>query len=309
MSVRNIGYCCINLTVGHLKTSRDIKKATWLTPVGIELAVDCGIKNAIDILEILKWNELYGIKSYRMSSNLLPWMSEYEICDLPRFDELHQAYKNIGNYVKLHNHRVTFHPGHFNVIASLREDVVQKSIIDLSRHGEIMDLMGLDRSPFYAINIHINSLQPSKPEACERFVQTFSGLPLCVTSRLTLENDDSPNQYGVQDLYDGICKFIKVPIVLDFLHYEYGPDCNSKLPEMMSLAFSTWGNITPLTHMSSTRQLEEPKARKIAHADYIYNLIPEHQQDFDCELECKAKDLALFKYQNELQNLAHLILK
>ncbi|MGA1875197.1 MAG: hypothetical protein ACMUIA_06295, partial [bacterium] len=46
------------------------------------------------------------------------------------------------------------HPGPFNVLCSPNDDVVQRTIAELNRHSQIMDLMGLSTTPYNKINIH-----------------------------------------------------------------------------------------------------------------------------------------------------------
>ena len=60
--------------------------------------------------------------------------------------------------------RVSYHPGPFNVLASENQSVVTKTIYELNQHAELMDLMGLDKSHYYPINIHINGCDISNWE-------------------------------------------------------------------------------------------------------------------------------------------------
>jgi UV DNA damage endonuclease len=53
--------------------------------------------------------------------------------------------------------------------------------------------------------------------------------------------------------------------------------------------------------MSSSKQIEDIKGVKTAHADYIYEEIQTFGLDFDIELESKAKDLAVFRYRRDFQ--------
>ena len=59
------------------------------------------------------------------------------------------------------------------------------------------------------------------------------------------------------------------------------------------------GDITPMTHMSSPKTLEDTSGKNTAHADYIYEEIKTYGQEFDCEIEAKGKDLAVIKYRNQ----------
>jgi UV DNA damage endonuclease len=113
-----------------------------------------------------------------------------------------------------------------------------------------------------------------------------------------VENDDGPNQYSTKMLYDLIHTKIGIPITHDFHHHNYGPKDISQ-EEALRLALSTWGDIRPLTHMSSPKTHEDSKGRVTAHADYIYEKIETFGLEFDTEIEAKAKDLAVIKYREQ----------
>jgi len=229
-------------------------------------------------------------------------MSEYKFQDLPNFVLIKNYLTQIGNKIKDNNIRVSYHPGPFNVLASENPKVVEKTIYELNQHAELMDLMGLDQTHYYPINIHINTTKPSKEEAAARFVMNFDRLSDSCKFRLTVENDDSPNQYSVGNLYAMVYMQIGVPIVFDQHHFNYGPQ-DMSMEAALRTAYSTWDKVKPLTHMSSPKTHEDEKAVKTAHADYIYEEIQTFGLDFDIEIEAKAKDLAVLKYRNQFQLL------
>ena len=109
---------------------------------------------------------------------------------------LHSA----GLKAKTHKIRITSHPGPFNVLTSPHRLVVDNCIKDLSTHGEIFDLMGLSRTPYNKINIHIGGAYGDKISAMDRFCKNFERLPQSVQTRLTVENDDKSSMYSVKDL-------------------------------------------------------------------------------------------------------------
>jgi UV DNA damage endonuclease len=229
-------------------------------------------------------------------------MSEYEFSDLPNFKLIQILMTQIGDKIKSNGIRVSYHPGPFNVLASENDSVVEKTIKELNKHAELMDLIGLDKSHYYPINIHINTTKPTCEEAAQRFVDRFPLLSESCKKRLTLENDDSPNQYSVKMLYDTVHTKIGIPIVFDQHHFNYGPQ-DQTMEEALKLAYSTWNGIRPLTHMSSPKNLEDNSGKQTAHADYIYEEIKTFGLDFDTELECKMKDLALLRYREQFQVL------
>jgi UV DNA damage endonuclease len=229
-----------------------------------------------------------------MSSDMFAFMGFYEFKDLPRFSIIKFKLADLGKYIRDNDIRVSFHPGPFDVLASENPAVVDKTIIDLNRHAQIFDMMGLEESTYYPINIHINTTKPSRELASQRFCDNFWRLSDTCRARLTVENDDSPNQYSVQMLYDMVYTKIGVPIVFDQHHFNYGPQ-DQTLESALRLAVSTWKTV-PITHMSSSRRTEDEKAVVTAHADYIYERIETFDLQFDVEIEAKAKDLAVFKY-------------
>lgn len=305
--MKNIGYCCISMGINADKKKKDfitvnrgmVRKT--FDAKGIPYVSELVIENLKDTLKLLEYNIKNNIYIYRMSSDSFPWMSEYEFSDLPKFPAIRTYLKLIGKKVKDHGIRVSYHPGPFNVLASENPSVVQKTISELNKHAELMDLMELDQTTFYPINIHINTTQPTRELAAERFCKQFENLSESCKKRLVVENDDGANQYSVKMLYDWVYKVIEIPITFDQHHFNYGPQ-DQTMEEALRLAHSTW-KTRVLTHMSSPKTLEDASGKNIAHADYIYEEIKTFGLDFDTEIEAKAKDLAVFKYRQQFKVL------
>lgn len=270
---------------------------------GIEYAGELAEANIRDMIEIIKWNNKNGIKMYRMSSNLFPWMSEYELIDLPNWQTISNLLKGTGTLAMKYGQRITFHPGQFNILTSDREDVVVKTLKELRQHGEIMDVMGLPRTHEAPINIHAGGTYGDKPSAMKRFIKNFHRLDECVKSRLVLENDDKPAQYGVQDLYE-IWKSCGTPITFDYHHHRCYDDPMSEV-EALKLAAKTWPTgIRQLCHYSSAKKLHEDASVIMrAHADYVYETIEGYGMDLDIEIEAKAKELAVQKYMKQFEQV------
>jgi len=301
--MKNIGYCCIPMgcNVGlkkkeQITVNRGMVRRTF-DAKGLPYVSELVIENLKDTLKVLDYNLKNHIYIYRLSSDSFPWMSEYEFSDLPNFNVIQNLMTKIGDKIKSNNIRTSYHPGPFNVLASENPSVVEKTIKELNKHAELMDMMGLDQTTFYPINIHINTTQPTREEAAQRFVDRFPLLSESCKKRLTLENDDSPNQYSVKILHDLVHTKIGIPIVFDQHHFNYGPQDQS-MEEALKLAHSTW-KTRVMTHMSSPKTLEDNSGKQTAHADYIYEEIKTFGLDFDTELECKMKDLALLRYRTQ----------
>jgi len=303
----NLGYCCINLTLKPegVSTNRGMIKRTFQEK-GLPYVSELALQNILDLKRILQWNKDNGIRLFRMSSDLFPWMSEYEFDNLPNYSKIKSELESIGKFVLDHDLRVGFHPGQFNVLPSPKEHVVKNSIRDLNQHARILDIMGLPADHRFSLNIHVGGSFKEKDQTDEeakaltmdRFCHNYYRLSSSARLRLVVENDDKATQFGVKDLYEGIYRKIGVPITFDFFHHTF---CTNDLStdEAARLAASTWPKgIRPLAHYSSSKKVNEDLDTKSprSHADFVYEKMPDIGSLFDIEIEAKAKDLALLKY-------------
>ena len=297
----NLGYACINMTLSSQKpkvtTNRSMIKKTFKEK-GLSYAGELGMLNAADLSKILRWNVENNIKCFRLSSEFFPRASEYKFEDLPQYLRIKTLLAGAGNYAKQNGLRLTSHPGPFNVLVSPHKHVVDNTITDLRIHGEIFDMLGLERSPYNKINIHCNGVYGDKQSAMDRFCKNFHRLPQSVKSRLTVENDDKASMYSVQDLYDGVYKVIGITIVFDYHHHRFCPGELSE-QEALELSMTTWGDIVPVVHYSESRSIEykDNKIRPQAHSDYVYDYIDTYGNEVDIMVEAKAKERAVTRYK------------
>ena len=304
MSKIQLGYVCINMELSErpkkqrITTNRGMIKRTFKAK-GIAYASELAELNTRDILPILEWNQRHNIKVFRMSSCLFPWASEYMLEDLPQWEKIVLNLKRAGDYAKANGIRLSFHPGPFNILSSNKEHVVNNSIVDLSIHGKIMDIMGMPRSHYAKINIHIGASYGDRVSAIDRFCKNFERLNDSVRSRLTVENDDRANLFSTKDLYYGVYKKVGTPIVFDYHHHKFrSSDLSEK--DALELAVQTWGKIIPTCHYSESACLKEGKKKVLnAHSDYIYDKIENYGHRLDIVIEAKAKEKALMKYRKD----------
>ena len=303
----NLGYACINMTLGGQKpkitTNRSMIKKTFIDR-GIDYAGELSLLNSRDLCEIVKWNVENGINFFRISSDIFPWASEYNIEDLPQYQRIKTVLSSCGNYARENGVRLTSHPGPFNVLVSPREHVVENTITDLTNHGKVFDLLGLDRTPYNKINIHCNGVYGDKQSAMDRFCKNFELLPESVQTRLTVENDDKATMYSVKDLMY-IHERIGIPIVFDYHHHKF---CTGDMTEQeaLELAISTWPKgITPVVHYSESKALHESndKLKPQAHSDYIKEIPNIYGNKVDIMVEAKAKELSILPYLSVNNNL------
>lgn len=265
---------------------------------GLNYVSELALQNVRDLIEIIKWNYQNDIHFYRMSSDMFPWMSEYKFSDLPDYGKIKTLLAGAGNLANKYNQRLTFHPGPFNVLASPNADVVKKTLSELNKHSEIMDMMGLSTTPYNKINIHVGGVYGDKLSTLQRWSDNFHLLDENTKMRTTIENDDKVSAYTVKDLMF-IHEQTGIPIVFDYHHHTCHPD-NMTHQEALSLAISTWQNeITPIVHVSEPRDDKNFRA----HHDYVLSEINTYGYDVDVMIEAKAKELAVIKYKSLFNDL------
>jgi len=303
----NLGYACINTTLqkqSKIMCNRGMIKRTWHAK-GISYASELALSNVRGLQKVVEWNNANGISVYRITSCLFPWMSEYEIPQLPDYLDILSSLKETGRIAREAGQRLSFHPGQFCVLASPNESTVSKTIKELNQTAEIMDMLGMPESPQSKINIHVGGAYGEHANALSRFCRSFERLRPSTMSRLTVENDDKPNLYSTKMLYDGVHKQIGIPIVFDSHHFQIGPQ-DLDYHDAYYLARSTWptGVRQQCHHSNSRRDYEDPTANRVSHSDWFYTPFESYGENVDVVLECKAKELALFKYRNDFCNIA-----
>ena len=302
---KNYGYACMNMQLSNpqdyggkkkdrITTNRSMIKRTFQEK-GIEYASSLSLQNVLDLQKVLEWNVEHGIHFFRLSSNVFPWASEYQLSDMPDYEAIFEACEKAGNYAREQGIRLTSHPGPFNKLASPNEKVFQNTLRDLEIHGEFFDMLGLPRNHYAKINIHVGAAYGNKPVALDTFVRNFERLPESITSRLTVENDDRESLYSTLELFEGVYARTGIPIVFDYHHHGF---CTGGLSEKdaLEIAISTWGDIKPVVHYSESRAEEkkDSKIRAHAHSDFVSGPIDDYGYDLDVMIEAKAKELALF---------------
>ena len=301
---RNYGYACINHGFSTLPkskritTNRGMIKRTF-TERGLPYASELALLNLKDLNKILVWNLENNIHFYRISSDIIPWASEYDITDLTHFEEIAYEAEKAGNFARQHNMRLTSHPGPFNKLASPKERVFELTRKDLTVHGDLFDLIGLERSPYAKLNIHVGAAYGDKPFALDNFCRNFERLPESVKTRLTVENDDKKSLYSTQELYDGIYKRIGIPIVFDYHHHRLH-DGGLTEQEALEVAISTWPDgITPVVHYAESRcdEYQNYKIKPQAHSDRIIHEFNDYGHKLDVMIEAKHKEVALLEYR------------
>lgn len=260
-------------------------------------------ENLENTLRILKYNLAHDIKVYRLTSKLIPLATHPMAEDWDYMDDLKAEFKAVGDFIKENDLRISSHPDHFTLLNSPREDVHNASIKDLDYHENMYLAMGLDNKA--KLVMHTGGYYKDKDQSIERLINNFKELRQGLKDRIILENDDKI--YNAEDVL-GICKLLKVPMVLD-VHHERCNKSSRDIGEYIEEIFNTWegAGLPPKIHLSSPREGKDMRH----HADYIEkeDLLEflykarEVGRDFDIMIEAKQKSLALHKLMEDIKDV------
>ena len=294
----NLGYACINtaLSANKIFTNRTMRRKTF-DANGEDYVSDLALANVKDLKTIIQWNIEMKIKLFRLSSQIFPWSDEYDVKGLKDYDEIAELMLEIGKIAKDAGQRLTMHPGPYNCLASPTQKVVEKTIRELNFHSEQFNMMGYDPSPYNKINIHVGGAYGDKKGTLDAFCHNFKLLNEDTKKRLVIENDDSPNEYSVNDLYWGIHKRIGIPITFDYFHHKFNTGTLTE-EEALRMAATTWPKgIAQCCHYSESRRKEklDESIRPQAHSDLIYEKIQTYGLEPDIVIEAKLKEQSIFK--------------
>ncbi|PTB78696.1 UV-endonuclease UvdE [Trichoderma longibrachiatum ATCC 18648] len=266
---------------------------------GMQFVQELGLANARDIVKMLRWNEKYGIRFMRLSSEMFPFASHEEYgYKLAPFaaDVLAEAGRVAGEL----GHRLTTHPGQYTQIASPRREVVDAAFRDLEYHHEMLSLLKLpEQSDRDAVMIlHMGGVYGDKAATLDRFRQNYARLSDGVKRRLVLENDDV--SWSVHELLP-ICEELNIPLVLDYHHHNIVFDASIRegTLDIMGLydrIAKTWTrkNIKQKMHYSEPVAAAVTPRDRRKHSARVKTL-PPCAPDMDLMIEAKDKEQAVFE--------------
>lgn len=201
----------------HPTKNRPDKEKPYDEKLGKRWVESLGLANARDIIKMIRWNDRYGIKFMRLSSEMFPFASHpkygYKLAPFAG-----ETLAEVGKVIAELGHRVSCHPGQFTQLGSPRKEVVANAIRDLEFHDELLTLLKLppqqDRDA--VLILHMGGMFGDKAETIDRFRTNYSQLSPSIKKRLVLENDDMC--YSVHDILP-ICKELSIPLCLDWHHH------------------------------------------------------------------------------------------
>jgi UV DNA damage endonuclease len=299
-----LGYVAIALNLPKVTSSSSVTYTNYNKLFSEEQKLNklkqVTLSNLDDLYKILQYNLKHQVHFYRITSALIPLATHPEVTNWDFRKIFDVEFARLGKFIKDNNMRVDTHPDEFNVVNSIREDVVISTERNLWNHVHFFEDMDY---PDGKMILHIGGAQGGKEEAMKRFINNFKKFPKEITSRLMLENDDKTFTAS-EVLY--ICKEVNAPIVFD-VHHHMCNNTGESVEDLISDIFSTWDNqlLPAKFHFSTPRETE--KDRK--HADYInaedfvnfLEVCRPLDRNFDIMLEAKKKDQALFQLIEDIK--------
>ena len=301
----NKSLCCISLKLQKQKIRASTMTKTRFLALerknAEQIVADRTLNNVVVTRKTLEYCALHKW-NYRISSGMMPLETLPEanlsIETTYNYAKIEQEFNLCDTVIKKNKIRCSTHPDQFVVPASATKSVVEKSIVELKSHGKMMDAMGLPQTYESPINIHMNIYKGGTKEIAKRFIDVYNDLPINVKSRLVLENEDKPNSWKVEELYELIYSNTGIPITYDNLHFRCNPGKLSA-KEAVKLCMSTWDKYRPLFHFSDN---DTTNKNPRAHGDYVRSIPEEYVDlDVDFEFEFKAKDYALDRFEKEFK--------
>ncbi len=251
---------------------------------------------------VLRFNREHQIRMYRLSSDLIPFAS-HPINQLAWWEENRTQLRVLARIAREGRMRLSMHPGQYTTLSAKNPSIVAAAVADLEWHTRLLDELGTDGSA--KIVIHLGGLYgESKAAAIDRFATTVETLPHHIRRRVVIENDEW--LFNAQDVLEASA-VTGLPVVFDWLHHRANPGSprtKARAAALVQRCFATWkaADGIPKIHLSSQARGK----RKGSHADWVRptdllafaRIAP--PQPWDCMLEAKQKDLALFRLRAKL---------
>ena len=333
--IKRVGFACKYMHPDQTQKPKILKEIqgqysetsttiTWLNRQLTETAEDklwhCLVTNAQNAYRLIEYVGALpeGQRMVRLGSNMMPaythpdWKYFYKRTDVR--DTAQREWSRVGDLARKLDVRVSMHPGQFVVLASVNENIVNRSIEEFEYHADIIRWMGYGRNwQDFKCNVHISGRQgPAGIKAVLPRLSTEA------RNCITIENDE--NSWGI----DSSLELEKdVALVMDIHHHwvnsqgEYIDSNDDRCKRIID----SWRGVRPSMHYSVSREdllvdhardqkpdykklLEQgfKKAKLRAHSDYMWNTAVNEwagtfRKDFDIMVEAKAKNLASIPFE------------
>jgi UV DNA damage endonuclease len=286
-----------NIVVGEEKLyMRSVKLAT-IHKLGLEKIIEIYKANLDNTAQIVKYCINNNISFYRMG-DLFPFITHPILQSFDHLKYFEEDIYELGQLIKVNDIRISIHSSPYCILNSAKQEIVKKSVHELTKWADFLNLMDLPRNN--RIVVHTGSAEGGKEAGKKRFADNFNALPDNIKNRLVLENDDKT--YSFKDVED-VHAVTKVPIVIDIFHHRvHNPE---KIDEIQALqrALNTWGeNELPEIHFSC----QDPLKVKGSHSatidlDMIFAFLESTKKfKFDIMLEVKDTNNSVEQINHEI---------
>lgn len=261
-----------------------------------------------------------GQRMLRLGSDQLPfytldpWRSFYARSDVVEFIE--RAYRRAGDLARERDVRLSMHPGQFTVLASDKDDVVERSIEEMEYHADLARWMGYGvEFQDFKINVHLAGRR-----GIDGFRAIHNRLSPELRNMMTVENDEYAS--GLDDIVQLADQYA---LVFDtHHHWIHSNEFVSPTDDRFQRVIDSWRGVRPVVHYSISRveylatvdndTLPDRDALKAlgyasnklrAHSDYYTHrasndMIAEFWPYADIMAEAKMKNLASTNLYNYL---------
>ncbi|MEG0284199.1 MAG: UV DNA damage repair endonuclease UvsE [Erysipelotrichales bacterium] len=288
----SVGYACIIEGIENIAF-----KTYTLKSMNNEKITNTIEHNLKTLKKALEYNIEHNIFLFRISSDIIPMASHVDF-KYEWQDEFKTQLKDIGEYAIKNNIRLSMHPGQYTIINSIRQEVIDKSLLDLKYHCDFLDALGLNST--HKIILHIGGVYNDKESAINRFVRNYKLLDQKIKNRLVIENDDK--FYTIEEVYR-ISQEVNCPVVFDNLHHKINnTQTNINEFDWINKCSKTWQIKDGRQKIHYSQQ--DISKRKGAHSKTIdtklfldfYNNIK--NKNIDIMLEVKDKNISAIKCVN-----------
>ncbi len=262
--------------------------------------------NIHNCLRLLKHNKALDISFFRLSSRLIPLATHEDLSEWHYYESLEEDLQQLGAYALANDMRIDFHPDHFVVLNSPKEEILKASVKTLRYHHRLLSAMKIPVK--HRCVLHVGGLYGDKEKALEKFIDNWSRMNEELQQMIMLENDDKT--FTLKDvLY--LSEKLGVPTVFD-LHHHIANHEESDWCLDWPRVLETWrtSDLPVKIHLSSPKN--EKNFRH--HADFLdVNMVVEFArkvsgttEQIDCMLEAKQKDDALIQLVEELKEIPQI---